>query len=110
MGHVCYFEIVGTRLEDYRYGGVYVLELLVRVECKRQAFIKKRLIQNIGSGSSYWGIAGLIFFISLFPMLIAPPVAVAGAPPEAIAVGGLILVGFIMCASIVMAPIGLLLL
>lgn len=43
-------------------------------------------------------------------MLIAPPVAVAAAPPEAVAVGGLILVGFIMCATIVLAPIGLILL
>jgi hypothetical protein len=88
-----------------------MFELLVRFECRRQAFIRRRLLRNIGdSGHAYFGIAGLIFFLCLFPMLIAPPVAVAAAPPEAVAVGGLILVGFIMCATIVLAPIGLILL
>ena len=87
-----------------------MLELLVQLECKRQAFIRRRLIQNLGSGTAYWGIAGLIFFISLFPMIIAPPVTLAAAPPEAVAVGGLILAGFLMCATIFLAPIGLVLL
>jgi hypothetical protein len=87
-----------------------MLELLVQLECKRQAFIRRRLIQNIGSGTAYWGIAGLIFFISLFPMIIAPPVTLAAAPPEAVAVGGLILAGFALCATIIGLPLGLLLL
>ncbi len=87
-----------------------MLELLVRLECKRQAFIRRRLIQNLGSGSAYWGIAGLIFFVSLFPLLIAPPAGAAAAPPEATLVGGLILGGFILCATIVGIPIGLVLL
>ena len=87
-----------------------MLELLVQLECKRQAFIRRRLIQNIGSSPAYWGIAALIFFISLFPMIIAPPVTLAAAPPEAVAVGGLILAGFLMCATIFLAPIGLVLL
>ncbi len=87
-----------------------MLELLVQLECKRQAFIRRRLIQNLGSGPAYWGIAALIFFTSLFPMLISPPVAVAASPPEAVAVGGLILGGFILCATIFLAPVGLVLL
>ena len=87
-----------------------MLELLVRLECKRQAFIRRRLIQNIGSSPAYWGIAALIFFISLFPMIIAPPVTLAAAPPEAVAVGALILTGFVLCATIIGAPLGLLLL
>ena len=87
-----------------------MLQLLVQLECKRQAFIRRRLIQNIGSSPAYWGIAALIFFISLFPMIIAPPVTLAAAPPEAVAVGGLILAGFLMCATIFLAPIGLVLL
>lgn len=87
-----------------------MLELLVRLECKRQAFIRRRLVQNFGSGPAYWGIAGLIFFVSLFPMIVAPPVTLATAPPEAVAVGGLILIGFILCATIVLAPLGLVLL
>jgi hypothetical protein len=87
-----------------------MLQLLVRLECKRQAFLRRRLLQNLGSGSAYLGIAGLIFFVCLFPMLIAPPAAVAEAPPEAVVVGGLIFVGFLMCATIVLAPLGLVLL
>jgi hypothetical protein len=87
-----------------------MLELMVRLECKRQAFIRRRLVQNLGSGPAYWGIAGLIFFVSLFPMLIAAPAAVAVAPPAAGAVGGLVLAGFVLCATIVGAPIGLVLL
>ena len=88
-----------------------MFELLVRFECKRQAFIRSRLLCNIGdSGHTYFGIAGLIFFLCLFPMLIAPPVAVVEAPPAAVAVGTLVLVGFVMCATIILAPIGLILL
>jgi len=88
-----------------------MFELLVRFECQRQAFIRGRLLRNIGdSGHAYFGIAGLIFFISLFPMLIAPPVAVAETPPAAVAVGALVLVGFVMCATIILAPVGLVLL
>ena len=43
-------------------------------------------------------------------MLVAPPVALAEAPPEAVAVGSLILAGLACCATIVGAPIGLMLL
>jgi len=90
--------------------GVNMLQLLVRLECKRQAILRKRLLQNLGSGPAYWGIAGLIFFLSLFPMIISPPTAVVGTPPEAALVGGLILGGFILCATIFLAPVGLVLL
>lgn len=88
-----------------------MLELLVRLECKRQDLSKKRALRQIGeSGNSFWGIAGLVFFISLFPLLIAAPAAAAAAPPEAGLVGGLVLAGFILCATVVGAPIGLVLL
>lgn len=87
-----------------------MLQLLIRLECKRQALIRRRLVQNLSSGPAYWGIAALIFFICLFPMLVAPPVALAEAPPEAVVVGALIFVGFLMCATIIMAPLGLVLL
>lgn len=85
--------------------------LLVWLECKRQALIRRGLPRNIGdSGHAYFGIAGLIFFLCLFPMLVAPPVAVVEAPPAAVAVGTLVLVGFVLCATIILAPIGLILL
>jgi hypothetical protein len=87
-----------------------MLELLVRLECKRQDLISRRFLRHLGeSGTSFWGIAGLIFFLFLFPMIISPPVAVAETPPEAVIVGVLVSVGLFMCATIVGAPIGLLL-
>ena len=87
-----------------------MFELLVRFECKRQAFIRRRLLCNIGdSGHTYFGIAGLLFFLCLFPMLVVPPAALAVAPPAAVAVGTLVLVGFVMCATIILAPVGLIL-
>jgi len=88
-----------------------MFELLVRLECERQAFIRRRLLRNIGdSGHAYFGIAGLIFFLCLFPMLVAPPVALVEAPPAAVAVGALVLMGFVMCATIILLPVGLVLL
>jgi len=88
-----------------------MLQLLVRLECKRQDLISKRLLRHLGEpGTAFGGIAGLIFFISLFPMLVAPPVALAEAPPEAVTVGALVLTGLAFCATIVGAPIGLMLL
>jgi hypothetical protein len=83
------------------------LQLLVRLECKRQDLIRKRALRQIGeSGTSFWGIAGLIFFISLFAMAASPPATVV-ATPWAELVVMLILGGFILCATIVAAPIGL---
>ena len=102
-------KLWGDGFKDKSQGGD-MLELLVRLECKRQALIRRRLVQNFGSGPAYWGIAGLIFFISVFPMLLAPPTTVATAPPEAVLVGGLILGGFVLCATIFLAPVGLVLL
>ena len=87
-----------------------MLKFLVGLELKRQAIIRKKYLQNLSSGSAFWGIAGLIFFVSLFPLLISAPVAAAEAPPEAGAVGGLVLAGFVLCATVVGAPIGLALL
>jgi len=88
-----------------------MLQLLVRLECKRQDLIRRRLLRNLGNpGSAYLGLAGLLFFLFLFPMIISPPVAVAEAPPEAVVVGGLVAVGLFMCATIFLAPVGLVLL
>ena len=88
-----------------------MLELLVRLECKRQDLIRKRALRHFSNtGTSFWGIAGLIFFISLFPLLLTAPAAPAEVPPEATLVGGLILAGFVMCATVVGAPVGFVLL
>jgi len=88
-----------------------MLELLVRLECKRQELISRRLLRRSGeSGTSFWGIASLIFFLFLFPMIISPPVAVAEAPPEAVIVGVLVTLGLIFCGTIFLAPVGLVLL
>lgn len=57
----------------------------------------------------FLGLAALIFFAYL-PTITVPPVATAAAPPEAVAVGALILVGCVFCATIVGAPLGLVIL
>jgi hypothetical protein len=88
-----------------------MLELLVRLECKRQDLIRKRALRQIGeSGIPFWGIAGLVFFVSLFPLVVTAPVGVAEIPADATLCGGLILAGFILCATVVGAPLGLFLL
>lgn len=88
-----------------------MLELLVRLECKRQDLIRKRALRQIGeSGTSFWGIAGLVFLLWFFPLLLTAPAGVAEAPPMAALEGGLIVGGFVLCVTIVGAPIGLFLL
>lgn len=84
-----------------------MLELLVRLECKRQALIKRRLLQNLGSGPAYWGIAAFIFFVSLFPALVDPALAPVDMAAAVTGVGSLLMIGFILCATIVAAPAGL---
>jgi hypothetical protein len=88
-----------------------MLELLVRLECMRQGLIRKRALRQVGeSGTFFWGLAGLVFFITLFPLLVTAPAAVETVPPDAELCGGLILAGFILCATVVGAPLGLFLL
>ena len=86
-------------------------ELILPFEFVKQALIMRRLAgDSIGADRSYLGVAVFIFFLYLFPMIIAPPIALAEAPVEAVLVGGLALAGFVLCATIILAPIGLILL
>ena len=86
-----------------------MLEVLVRLEYKRQA-LRQRLMAGFADlDGCFFGLAALIFFACL-PTIMAPPVAAAAAPPEAVAVGVLIMVGCVMCATIIGAPVGLILL
>ena len=83
-----------------------MLEFLIRLEYKRQA-LRKRVLGCFGDPDrSFFGLAALIFFAFL-PTIVAPTVAAAGAPPEAVAVGALILIGSILCATVIAAPLGL---
>lgn len=83
-----------------------MVEMLFRMECVRQE-VRETLLRQFGDlDQRFLGIAGLIFFVALFPMLIAPPAAVAEAPPEAVAVGALVLVGFLLIATVILAPLG----
>lgn len=86
-----------------------MFELLVQLKLRRQAFIRRRLPRNeSGSDHSYFAIASLIFFLSL-PLIVCPPVALVEAPPAAVVIAVLVVLGFILCATIVLAPIGLIL-
>jgi len=84
-----------------------MLEFLFRLEYKRRS-LRRRVLDNCTDlDRRFFGIAALIFFVALFPMLLAPPAAVAVAPPEAVVVGSLILLGFLLSATIVLLPVGL---
>ena len=83
-----------------------MLELLIRLECKRQACRRRLLGHFTNLDRSYFGLAALIFFAFL-PAIVQPALAAAEAPPEAVVVGALILIGCILCATIIAAPIGL---
>lgn len=88
-----------------------MLQLMVRLECRRQGLIRKMALRQIGeSGMSLWGIAGLLFFVALFPLLVTAPVSVAEVPSLVEFVGGLAGVGLVLCLTIVGAPIGFVLL
>ena len=98
----------GPKLKDHREqkGGGAVVELVFRIECARQA-VADRLLRRFGElDHSFLGIAALVFFIALYPVIIAPPVAVAEVPPAAVVVGALILLGFVCMATIILAPLG----
>ena len=86
-----------------------MLDLLALFKAKRW-IIRQRLLRHFDElDNCLFGLAALIFFAYL-PTITAPPVAAATAPPEAVAVGALILVGAAFCATIVGAPIGLIIL
>jgi len=83
-----------------------VLELLVRLECKRQACRRRLLGHFTDLDRRYFGLAALIFFAFL-PTIMAPALAAAATPPEAVVVGALIFAGCLLCATVIAAPIGL---
>jgi hypothetical protein len=86
-----------------------MLELIIPFEFVQQALISRLPGDFVSLDRKFFGLAGLFFFLYLFPMIIAPPVALAEVPVEAVLVGGLILAGFVLCATIVLAPIGFIL-
>ncbi len=83
-----------------------MVELLVRLEYRRQALRKRVLGSLTDLDRSFFGLAALIFFAFL-PTIVAPAVAAAAAPPESVVVGALILIGTILCATVIAAPVGL---
>lgn len=90
--------------------GVIMQELILPFEFVKQTLIRRLAGDSIGAHMSYFGVAVFLFFLYLFPMIIAPPVALAEAPVEAVLVGGLALAGFVLCATVILTPIGLILL
>ncbi len=83
-----------------------MLELLVRLEYKRQALRKRVLGCLADLDRSFLGLAALVLFAFL-PTIVAPALAATEAAPEGVVVGALILIGTILCATIIAAPVGI---
>jgi hypothetical protein len=83
-----------------------MLELLAQLEFKRQALSRKHIGGLYGTQGNLFGIAALVFFANLLPQIVAPPTAVASAPPEFVVVGALALLGFLCLATVFLAPLG----
>ena len=83
-----------------------MLDLLLRLEYRRRALRIRVLGCYTDVDQSFFGLAALIFFAYL-PTILVPPAAAATAPPESVAVGALILIGAILCATVIATPIGL---
>lgn len=83
-----------------------MLELLRQLEEKRQV-LRRQLLGDFSSDydHSFFGLAFLVFMVSLFPMIVFPPSAIATVMPGAVMVGALVFVGFFFAATIILLPL-----
>ena len=83
-----------------------MLEVLIRLEYKRQALRRKILKHFSGAETGLYAIGGVIAF-ALCTGLIVPTTAAATAPPETVAAGVAISLGLVLCATVILLPVGL---
>ena len=83
-----------------------MLDILVRIECKRQAFRKKVLRTLPQTDSSYLAIGIILFIIAA----IIVPLLPGAFPPLTVATGLLLVMGGVFLLTIVLIPAGLFLL
>lgn len=84
-----------------------MLELLIRLEYKRQACRRRALGESTQRGDSYFGVALIVLLLA-----IVPPTALVPLVPLGSTLGLVVLVigGLVLVLTIVGAPLGLLLL
>ena len=90
-------------------GGGAMLELLVRLECKRQV-LRGKLLGRLGlSGDRYHAMVGLILFLyfALIPVTIVVT-PLAGIPFFSI-LAGLVVLGVLLLFTVMLAPVSLIL-
>jgi hypothetical protein len=83
-----------------------VLDILVRLECKRLAVRKKVLRTLRQTDNSYLAIGGILFIIAAITITLLP----GAFPPLTIATGLLLVMGGVFLLTIVLIPVGLFLL
>ncbi|UCG82590.1 MAG: hypothetical protein JSW38_10415 [Dehalococcoidia bacterium] len=83
-----------------------MLEVLVRLEYKRQALRRQGLKQFSDVDRGLYAIGGVIA-LALSTGLIAPTVAAATAPPEIVAIAVAISLGLVLSATVILLPVGL---
>ena len=87
-----------------------MLELLIRLEYKRQA-LRRRVLGKVGiSDDSYFGIAVMAILFGLFMGPLTWPSWGIAAGPFWLAMLVLIVGGLLLCATVILAPVGLILL
>jgi hypothetical protein len=87
-------------------GGVTVLELLIRLELKRQALRRKMLGVFRQDDDGYFAVGLMVIAI-----LLAPPTPlVIIAPAYTLGAIGIALVGAVLVLTVLLAPVGLMLL
>lgn len=77
-------------------------ELLVRLEYKRRNYRKRVRAHFIGGDRRFFGIAGLVLLMSL-----TQPVAIGWYLGE---VGGIVVMGLLLAATIILIPVALVIL
>ena len=83
-----------------------MIDVLVRLEYKRQALRRRILRMMTGDGACYLVIGAIVFIIAL----VVTPLGPAALPPLSILAGSLIVVGGLILFTIVFIPVGLFLL
>lgn len=83
-----------------------MLEILIRLEYKRQALRKDVLKHFSDADPGLYAIGGVIAF-ALSTGLIVPATAAATAPPEVVAIGVAISLGLVLSATVILLPVGL---
>ena len=90
-----------------RVGGVTMLELLVRLEYKRQALRRKVLGMFRQHGESYFALAGVLVLIGIMTAPLWLPAAPIALGFGTYFLAALIILGILSIATVILAPASL---